>query len=139
MSRYDLDEDQPFVVIERHEDAGVAPFLVGLAIGAGVALLFAPRSGRATRRDIKRRAIRVRNAAEQTVTEVRDNVVGTFEQARQRVEDQIETAKQAVDLKKRQFTRAVDAGRAAADEARLELEQRIAQSKASYTAGADGA
>jgi gas vesicle protein len=138
MSRYNFD-DEPFVVIERHEDAGVGPFLVGLAIGAGVALLFAPRSGRATRRDIKRRAMRVRDAAEQTVTDVRENVVDRFEEARRHVEDQIEHARNAVDLKKRQFTRAVDAGRAAADEARLELEQRIAQSKASYQADAEGA
>lgn len=138
MSRYDFDDDQPYVVIEKHEDAGVAPFLVGLAIGAGVALLFAPRSGRATRRDIRRRAMRARDAAEQTVTDVRDNVVGTFERARQRVEDQIESARSAVDLKKRQITRAVDAGRAAAEEARLELEQRIADTKASYRAGGAG-
>jgi gas vesicle protein len=138
MSRYDF-EDEPFVVIEKHEDAGVGPFLVGLAIGAGVALLFAPRSGRATRRDIRRRALRVRDAAEETVTGVRDNVADGFSQARQRVEDQIESARQAVDLKKRQFTRAVDAGRAAADEARLELERKIAESKASYRAEAEGA
>src|ERR1700760_2189265 len=115
MSRYDF-ENEPFVVIEKHEDAGVAPFLVGLAIGAGVALLFAPRSGRATRRDIRRRAMRVRDAAEQTVTDVRDNVVDRFERAKQAVEDQIDTARNAVDLKKRQITRAVDAGRAAAEE-----------------------
>jgi gas vesicle protein len=138
MSRYDF-EDEPYVVIERHEDAGVAPFLVGLAIGAGVALLFAPRSGRATRRDIRRRAMRVREAAEETVTGVRDNVIDRFEQARRRVEDQIENARQAVDLKKRQFSRAVDAGRVAAEEARAELEQRIAESKATYRAGAEGA
>lgn len=138
MSRYDFDDDQPYVVIEKHEDAGVGPFLVGLAIGAGVALLFAPRSGRATRRDIKRRAIKVRDVAEQTVTDVRDNVVDTFERARQRVEDHIESARNAVDLKKRQITRAVDAGRAAAEEARLELEQRIADTKASYQTTGDG-
>jgi len=139
MSRYDFDEDEPFVVIEKHEDAGIAPFLVGLAIGAGVALLFAPRSGRATRREIKRRAMRVRDAAEQTVTDVRDNVVDTFERARQTVEDQLDSARQAVDLKKRQITRAVDAGRAAAEEARLELEQKIAHTKAAYRAGGEGA
>ena len=92
MSRYDFD-NEPYVVIEKHEDAGVAPFLVGLAIGAGVALLYAPRSGRATRRDIKRRAMRVRDAAEQTVTDVRDSVVDQFEEARRRVEDQIESAR----------------------------------------------
>lgn len=138
MSRYDFD-NEPYVVIEKHEDAGVAPFLVGLAIGAGVALLFAPRSGRATRRDIKRRAMRVRDAAEQTVTDVRDSVVDRFEEARRRVEDQIESARTAVDLKKRQFSRAVDAGRAAAEEAKLELEQKIAQTKASYRASAEEA
>src|SRR3954470_22439786 len=121
MSRYDFD-NEPYVVIEKHEDAGVAPFLVGLALGAGVALLFAPRSGRATRRDIKRRAMHVRDVAEQTVTGVRDNVVDRFEQARREVEDRIESARMAVDLKKQQFTRAVDAGRAAAEEAKVELE-----------------
>jgi gas vesicle protein len=138
MSRYDFD-DEPYLVIEKHEDAGVGPFLIGLAIGAGIALLFAPRSGRATRRDIKRRAKRVRDAAEQTVTDVRHNVVDGFERARRRVEDEIETARQAVDLRKRQITRAVDAGRAAAEEARLELERKIADTKASYRAGGEGA
>ena len=55
MSRYDFDDDERYVVIENHS-AGVGSFLVGLAVGAGIALLFAPRSGQATRRDIKRRS-----------------------------------------------------------------------------------
>jgi gas vesicle protein len=135
MSRYHFDDDDPYVVIEKHESAGVAPFLVGLAIGAGVALLLAPRSGAQTRQDIKRRARRVRNAARQTVQDVTDTVVGNFEDAKQRVEDRIDSVRQAIDLKKRQVSRAVDAGRAAAEEARLELEQRIAESKASQRAG----
>ena len=135
MSRYDFDEDEPFVVIEKHESAGITPFLVGLALGAGAALLFAPRSGRATRRDIKRRADRVRQAAEDAVHDVTDTVSDTFTQARRKVEDQIDAVRQAVDLKKQQVTRAVDAGRAAAEEARLELEQRIADSKANYRTG----
>jgi gas vesicle protein len=134
MSRYDFDDDEPYVVIEKHETS-VAPFLVGLAIGAGVALLFAPRSGRATRRDIKRRAMRVRQAAEQAVDDVTGTVVDSFHEARRRVEEQIDTARQAIDLKKRQVTIAVDAGRAAAEEARLELEGRIAASKAAYRTG----
>jgi gas vesicle protein len=132
MSRYDYEQDEPYVVIEKHESAGITPFLVGLAVGAGVALLFAPRSGRATRRDIKRRAMRVRQAAEDTVTGVADTVAEGFNAARQRVEDQIDSARQAIDLKKRQVSRAMEAGRAAAEEARVELEQRIAESKAAY-------
>lgn len=132
MSRYDFDEAEPYVVIEKHE-AGVTPFLIGLAIGAGVALLFAPRSGAETRQDIKRRATRVRRAAEETVSNVTDTVVSTFDDARRRVEEQIDTARQAIDLKKEQVQRAVAAGRAAAEEARLELQRRIAESKASYS------
>lgn len=135
MSRYEFEDDEPYVVIEKHESAGIAPFLVGLALGAGVALLFAPRSGRATRRDIRRRATRVRNAAETAVNDVTDTVVDSFNEARRKVEDQIEAARQAIDLKKRQVTRAVDAGRAAAEDARIELEQRIAESKAAYRTG----
>src|SRR6476646_6162223 len=101
MARYEVDDDDRVVVIEK-QSAGVTPFLIGLAIGAGAALLFAPRSGAATRRDIRRRARRVRRAAEQAVTD-------TFEDARQRVEEKIDTAREAIDLKRRQVGRAVDA------------------------------
>ena len=113
MSRYTFDENEPYVVIER-ESAGIMPFLIGAAIGAGVALLLAPRSGAATRRDIKRRANRVRRAAENAVSDVTNNVTDTFSDARRRVEEQIDSAREAIDLKRRQVHRAMDAGRAAA-------------------------
>jgi gas vesicle protein len=131
MSRYDLDDDDRVVVIEQHS-AGAAPFLVGLAIGAGLALLFAPSSGEETRRQIKQRAMRARRAAEQMASEVTDTVTDTFHDARRRVEERIDSARDAIDLKRRQVRRAVDAGRVAAQEAREELEQRIAESKATY-------
>ena len=131
MSRYNLDDDDRLVVIEQHS-AGAAPFLVGLAIGAGLALLFAPNSGEETRRQLRQRAIRARRAAEQVANEVTDTVTDTFHDARRRVEERIDSARDAIDLKRRQVRRAVDAGRAAAVEAREELEQRIAESKATY-------
>ena len=134
MPRYQFDDDQPYVVIERHSES-VAPFLIGLALGAGAALLLAPRSGEATRRDIRRRALRVRRAAENVATEVTDTVVDTFQDARRRVEDQIDSARHVIDIKRQQVQRAMEAGRAAAQEARDELEQRIAESKAAYGAG----
>jgi gas vesicle protein len=134
MSRYEFD-DEPYVVIER-QSAGVAPFLIGLALGAATALLLAPRSGAATRRDIKRRALRVRRAAKHVASDVTDTVVDTFQDARRRVEEQIDTARQAVELKRQQVHRAMEAGRVAAHEAREELEQRIAETKAAYNAGA---
>src|SRR6185437_3971765 len=112
MTHYDFDDDEPMVVIEKHEP-GIGPFLLGLAVGAGVALLVAPRSGLATRRRIKQRARRVQRAAEQVATDVTEGVVGTFEDARRRVEEQLDSAREAIDLKRRQVRRAMDAGREA--------------------------
>ena len=131
MSRYDLDDDDRVVVIEQHS-AGVTPFLVGMALGAGLALLFAPSSGIETRRQIRQRAMRVRRAAEQVASDVTDTVNETFHDARRRVEERIDSARDAIDLKRRQVHRAMEAGRAAAQQARDELEQRISDTKAAY-------
>ena len=131
MSDYDWDDDDPYVVIEQKE-SGIGSFLLGLAVGAGVALLFAPRSGEETRRDIQRKARKVTDQAQDLVSEITDTVGNTFQQAKSSVEGRIDAARDAVELKRRQVSHAVDAGRAAAQQARLELEQRIAETKAAY-------
>ena len=133
MRRVDYDDD-PAVIIERNS-GGVGSFLLGVAIGAAAALLLAPQSGAATRRDIRRSARRARRAARDIAGDISTRVNDTFEQARDRVEQGIDTARQAIDLKKRQVSRAMEAGRAAAQEARDELERRIAETKAAYNAG----
>jgi gas vesicle protein len=129
-------DDEPAVIIERHS-GGVGSFLMGVAIGAVAALLLAPQSGEATRRDLRRGARRARRAAQDIAGDLSTKVSDTFEQARDRVEQGIDTARQAIDLKKRQVTRAMEAGRAAAQQAREELERRIAETKAAYNAGVD--
>jgi gas vesicle protein len=134
MSRHHFDDDDRYVVIENHS-AGIGPLLIGIAVGAGIALLFAPRSGEATRRDIKRRAMRVRRAAEQVATDVADTVSDSFNDARRRVEEKLDAARDAVDIKRQQVQRAMEAGRVAARQARDELEQRIAETKAAYNTG----
>jgi len=131
MSGHDWEDDEPFVVIEKSEP-GIGAFVAGLAIGAGLALLFAPRTGEETRRDLQRRAKRVGSQAQDFVSEVTESVGQTFQDARHSVENRIDAARHAVDLKRRQVTNAVDAGRAAAQQARVELEQRIAETKAAY-------
>ena len=135
MRRLDYD-DEPAVIIERHS-GGVGSFLLGVAIGAVAALLLAPQSGEATRRDLRRGARRARRAAQNMAGDLGTKVSDSFEQARGRVEQGIDTARQAIDLKKRQVTRAMEAGRAAAQQAREELERRIAETKAAYNAGVD--
>jgi gas vesicle protein len=132
MSDFEFDEDEgPYVVIERSEP-GIGTFVVGLAIGAGLALLFAPRTGEETRRDLQRRARKMGDQAQDFVSEVTESVSNTIHAAKDRVEASIDSTRNAVDLKRRQVSNAVDAGRAAAAQARVVLEQRIAETKAAY-------
>jgi len=131
MSDYDWDEDEPIVVIEKSEP-GIGAFIAGIAIGAGLGLLFAPRTGQETRRDLQRRAKKVGDQAQEFVTEVTETVGQKIQGAKESVENRIDSTRQAVDLKRRQVSNAVDAGRAAAQQARVELEQRIAETKAAY-------
>ena len=55
--RYHDHDEQPYIVIEKNS-GGAGNLLLGVLIGAGVALLFAPRTGEETRSDISRRARR---------------------------------------------------------------------------------
>jgi gas vesicle protein len=134
---YDEDEpypyvvEEPYVVVERH-GSGVGSLFLGLAVGAGIALLLAPQSGEETRRAIGRRARRAQEVAQDFVEDVSGTVAEKFQEVRGSVEERIEATLDTVDRKRRQVSNAFDAGRAAAREARGELEQRIADSKAAY-------
>ena len=131
---YDDDEPylrEPYVIVERNQP-GVGSFLIGLALGAGVALLLDPQSGEETRRELARRARRAQDAAKDFVEDVSGTVADKFQEVRATVEERIEATLDAVDDKKRRVSNAFHAGRAAAREARGELEQRIAESKAAY-------
>ena len=135
MSKYEYD-DEPYVVIERSEGS-FSSFLVGIALGAGIALLLAPDSGIETRRRLRRGARRVKRVAREKAEALADDVTDRYEHARRTVEEKLESARSAIDLKRRQAGRAIEAGRAAAHQAREDLERRIAESKAAYQAGAD--
>lgn len=134
--RHHEQDEEPYIVIEKHS-GGVGNLLLGVLIGAGVALLFAPRSGEEMRSDIRRRARRAGDTVKGVAEGVTDQVVDTFESARTRVEEQIETARSAIEVKRRQVTRAMEAGREAAQQARDDLERRLAETKAAYNAGAE--
>jgi gas vesicle protein len=120
-------DDLPYIVIERRS-AGVAAFVYGALIGAGVALLFAPRSGRETRDELRAGAKRVRSRAEDAVRQVQDTVTGTFEDVREEVNDRLDAAREAF-----------EAGRHAARSTRDEMEQRVRQARAGVRAGVDAA
>ena len=125
--------ERPYVIVERRDaGAGIGTFIVGLALGAGVALLLAPQSGEETRRAVARRARRAQEAAQDFVEDVSGTVADKFNQVRATVEERIDATFEAVDAKKRQVSNAVEAGRAAARQTRGELKDRIAERKAAY-------
>ncbi|MDQ2668668.1 MAG: YtxH domain-containing protein [Gemmatimonadota bacterium] len=128
------EHDEPYIVIEKHSDA--SSLLIGVLIGASVALLFAPRSGEETRGDIRRKVRQAGDVVKSVAEEVTGQVADTYEGAKARVEEQIDTVRDAVVTRKRQVSRAINAGREAALQAREELETQLAETKAAYSAGA---
>ncbi len=131
MRDYDDDyefDGAPYVVIERR-DSGISTFLMGLALGAGAALLFAPRSGADTRRIIRDRARSAGDAARRRADGMVESVTATLEDARERFTEQVDAVRAAVREQRDEIVDAFDAGRSAAHEARLELERKIAEQK----------
>lgn len=128
-------EDLPYVVVERR--ASTEAFFWGALIGAGLALLLAPRSGAETQEEIRATARRLRDAAEGRVSEVRDRVEGAVERTRTRVEDRVSAVRSTLEERTDQARHAIRAGRDAARTARSELERRVDDAKAAYRAGLD--
>lgn len=64
----------PAVAVERRSGSGMGIFVLGVVIGAGLALLYAPQSGAETRRALGRNAKRVRKQALKQAREVSGTV-----------------------------------------------------------------
>jgi gas vesicle protein len=120
-------DELPYIVIERHS-GGFGSFIVGALIGAGTALLLAPRSGRETRDELRASALRLRDRAEDAVRGVADSVNETIGGVRDEVEGRIDAARDAF-----------EAGRRAARETRTEMESRVREVRAGVRGGVDAA
>ncbi|HET9064697.1 MAG TPA: YtxH domain-containing protein [Gemmatimonadales bacterium] len=125
--------EQPDVIIESDGGAGVKWFLIGALVGAGVAMLYAPQSGERTRRDIARRAKRIRRDVEGKLEEVRDEVVDRSRRLKDSAHDLAENVRGEV----RDGRKAI---RKTASNAREELERRLedARSRRRTVMAADG-
>lgn len=108
-------DDLPLIVVERRS-GGFGSFLIGALIGAGLAVLYAPRSGEQTRREIADGARRLRESAEETARKIQHSVSETIEELREEVTERVDSARQAM-----------DAGREAARATRADLERRVRQ------------
>ncbi len=130
--------DQPVVIVERSE-GGLGGFLLGLAVGAGIALLWAPKTGEETRRQLKNTGRRLQAAASEKAEDLQEVLSGGYERTRDRIDEGLDSARQTLDEKRERARDAFDAGKSAVKSARSELERRLSESKAARaTAGADG-
>jgi gas vesicle protein len=119
--------DEGYVIIERRT-GNFGTFVWGLLLGAAAGLLFAPKSGRETRRELTDSAYRLRDQAEEKVREVQHTVTDTVEDVRSQFEEGIEAAR-----------RAVESGKEAARASREELQRQVRESSAAFRSGFDAA
>ncbi len=112
------DDHNDVVYVVREQEAPLKFLFWGAAIGAGLALLFAPRSGVETRRRLRTNARRFRALAEEKLDDLEDRVADGSTRVRELVEDGVE------DLKE-QAGELTDAVRGAGSTARDELERRL--------------
>lgn len=119
----DHDSNPPKIVVERGS-GGVGLFLLGLAVGAGIALLYAPQSGTETRADLRRGARRARRKARDFAEEARDAAHDIARSSREAAGDFVRSSRDAAS----DFVRTTrTAARDAADEAKEALERRLAR------------
>ena len=121
-------DETPYIVVERDGGGGIGSFVLGALVGAGLALLFAPQSGEETQEEIKSKALKFKDVAQDRVRQAQDNLEGRLGTAREHVQARVESVKEAV-----------DSGRKAAVDARGELEKKLERSKAAYRAGIEAA
>jgi gas vesicle protein len=131
------DEEEYEVIIEER-GGGVGTFLLGALVGAGVALLLAPRGGRETQAELARLLGGVRDMTGGPVHGTRESVAGWVGRARGQVTGRLDEVRAAVDDRMDRVRGAVDEGRMAATQARVELRRRVDEAKAAYRTGRGG-
>ena len=116
-------DKSPNVVVKQDGGMSIGYFFLGALVGAGLAILLAPRSGEETQEKIRGKANKIRIATE-----------GQVRKTHNTLESQLDTMREDVKTRISIVRDAVESGRQAAEEARRELEVQF-QNK---TAGING-
>lgn len=136
MSDQDL---QPYVVVERR-GSNIVAFLCGALMGAGIALLVAPKSGRETQAELREGARRFKEGAGEKLTDFREGIEDRYGRTREGLGERVGAIRENMRDRQQKAEEAIKAGKDAARQARSDLEARVAESKAAYRAAlAEGA
>ena len=121
--------EREVIVVDRGDHSPLWWLMVGAAVGAGLGLLFAPRSGEETRADLGKRIARLREAADDALGGLH-GVLDEEEPVDRSTADEDEPAELLEDETAESPTRGRRGGSAAeVSPARLELEQRLAEAR----------
>ena len=111
-------EGEPAVVIERRSGGGgIGIFLLGVAVGAGIALLLAPQSGAETREDLRRGARRLRRKARDVADDARETAEDFARRTRDAARGAAREAREALERRLARHERPADADDAVDDSA----------------------
>lgn len=119
-------DDREVILVDRGSHSPLWWLLVGAAVGAGLGLLFAPKSGAETRRDLEKRLARLRETADEALS----GLHGALEDegpVHRSLSDEDEPEVPADGAEPRATVRR---GSGEVSPARLELEERLAEARA---------
>ena len=133
MRRHTADRD--VIVVEPDSGSSIGWLFLGAAVGAGLALLFAPASGAETRRRITRSARRLKETAADALDEIRDEFDDLTDRAAEKFEEVKEVARDTVE--EIEDTARTVRKRSGPAQAREELERRLSDARARRRAGAE--
>ena len=122
------------VYVERGGDASAKWLFWGALLGAGLALLYAPRTGEETRRVLQRKLWKLRAVTEEKL----DELAQQFSSGREALQDLTDDDDEEFDeFEETPSLRSRAGAREAGGSARDELERRLAESRARRRAAGD--
>lgn len=103
----------------------MASFLLGGMVGAGLALLLAPQSGRETREKIKNLAEEMKEKSSTLAKEARDKAIHSLEEGKDALTHALEHGKETVAETKGMIAAAYEAGKEAMEKERKRLTEKV--------------
>ncbi len=105
-------------------------FLSGTIVGAAVALLYAPKTGKELRQDIKDKTQDLMDGAEDFAKTAKEKAIATYNEGKQKAEQLVTDAKEKADVILK------DASRVLSD-AKIKASEEAANIKSGFNAGVD--
>lgn len=99
--------------MEEHDKKIAAAALLivaGGVVGAGLALLFAPQSGKRTRKDISRYAKKARHRADETIEEISSNISCILENVEEKTDELVEKGRETAGTARKDLIRLIEEG-----------------------------